>query len=89
MHPLIIPGPGLSELIATFGLIGTIIATQRHRPDFTPVAIGLYIASAYWFTASTSFANPAATVARSLAGSFAGITSSSVPLFITGQIAGI
>lgn len=79
---------GLAEGIATFGLIGTILATQRHRPEFTPVAVGLYIVSAYWFTASTSFANPAVTVARSLSDSFAGIAPHSVPLFVAGQIAG-
>ncbi|RYE00426.1 MAG: aquaporin family protein [Sphingomonadales bacterium] len=84
------PGPaqGLSEMVATFGLIGTILATQRHRPEFTPVAVGLYITAAYWFTASTSFANPAVTVARSLSDSFAGIAPASVPLFILSQLAG-
>jgi glycerol uptake facilitator-like aquaporin len=82
------PAQGFSECVATFGLIGTIVATQRARPEFTPVAVGLYITSAYWFTASTSFANPAVTVARSLSNSFAGIAPSSVPLFIVGQLAG-
>jgi glycerol uptake facilitator-like aquaporin len=82
------PGQGFSEFVATFGLIGTIIATQRTRAEFTPVALGLYITSAYWFTASTSFANPAVTVARSLSNSFAGIAPSSVPLFIVGQLTG-
>jgi len=79
---------GLSEGVATFGLIGTILATQRHRPDFTPTAVGLYIVSAYWFTASTSFANPAVTIARSLSNSFAGIAPHSAPLFIGGQLIG-
>lgn len=79
---------GLSELVATFGLIGTILATQARRPEFTPVAVGLYITAAYWFTASTSFANPAVTVARSLSDSFAGIAPASAPLFIVAQIAG-
>ena len=84
------PGPaqGLSEAIATFGLIGTILSTLRSRPEFTPVAVGLYITAAYWFTASTSFANPAVTVARSLSDSFAGIAPASAPMFIVGQIAG-
>jgi glycerol uptake facilitator-like aquaporin len=82
------PTQGLAELVATFGLIGTILATQRSRPEFTPVAVGLYITSAYWFTASTSFANPAVTIARSLSDSFAGIAPTSVPMFIAGQIAG-
>lgn len=78
----------LAECVATFGLIGTILATRRNRPDFTPVAVGLYITAAYWFTASTSFANPAVTIARSLTNSFAGIAPHSAPLFIAGQIAG-
>jgi glycerol uptake facilitator-like aquaporin len=82
------PAQGFSEFVATFGLIGTILATQRARPDFTPVAVGLYIISAYWFTASTSFANPAVTVARGLSDSFAGIAPGSVPLFVAGQLAG-
>lgn len=81
-------GQGFSELVATFGLIGTILSTQRSRPDFTPVAVGLYITAAYWFTASTSFANPAVTVARSLSNTFAGIAPSSVALFIAAQITG-
>jgi glycerol uptake facilitator-like aquaporin len=82
-------GQGLAELVATFGLIGCILTTQRSRPEFTPVAVGLYITAAYWFTASTSFANPAVTVARSLSNSFAGIAPASVPLFIAGQVAGV
>jgi len=83
------PAQGLSEFVATFGLIGTIFATRRARPEFTPVAVGLYITSAYWFTASTSFANPAVTIARSLSNSFAGIAPSSVPLFVVGQLMGM
>lgn len=79
---------GFAEAVATFGLIGTIVTTQRARPEFTPVAVGLYITAAYWFTASTSFANPAVTVARSLSDTFAGIAPASVPLFIVGQVAG-
>jgi glycerol uptake facilitator-like aquaporin len=82
------PSQGLSEFVATFGLLGTIFATQRARPDVTPVAVGLYITSAYWFTASTSFANPAVTIARSLSNSFAGIAPSSAPLFIVAQLGG-
>jgi len=77
-----------AEAVATFGLIGTILGTQRARPEFTPVAVGLYITSAYWFTASTSFANPAVTLARSLSDTFAGIAPASVPGFIAGQVAG-
>lgn len=82
-------GQGLAELVATFGLIGCILTTQRSRPEFTPVAVGLYITAAYWFTASTSFANPAVTIARGLSDSFAGIAPVSVPLFMAGQIAGV
>lgn len=79
---------GLAECVATFGLIGTILSTQRNRPGFTPVAVGLYITAAYWFTASTSFANPAVTIARSLSNSFAGIAPASIALFIAGQLVG-
>ena len=82
------PSQGFSEAVATFGLLGTIFGTQRTRPDFTPVAVGLYITAAYWFTASTSFANPAVTIARSLSDSFAGIAPSSVPQFIACQLVG-
>lgn len=83
-------GPALafSEAVATFGLIATVFGTIRFKPDFTPVAVGLYITAAYWFTASTSFANPAVTLARSLSDTFAGIAPSSVPLFIAAQCAG-
>lgn len=90
ISPKLRPGAaqGLSEFVATFGLIGTILATQRHRPEFTPAAVGLYIAAAYWFTASTSFANPAVTVARALSDSFAGIAPISVPMFLAGQLGG-
>lgn len=82
------PAQGWSELVATFGLIGTILGTRRSRPEFTPVAVGLYITAAYWFTASTSFANPAVTLARSLSDTFAGIAPESAPLFIGAQIVG-
>lgn len=83
-------GPALafSEGVATFGLMATIFGCIRFKPDFTPVAVGLYITSAYWFTASTSFANPAVTFARSLSNSFAGIAPSSVPMFIAAQCVG-
>jgi glycerol uptake facilitator-like aquaporin len=79
---------GFSEVVATFGLIGTILGSLRFRPASTPAAVGLYIASAYWFTASTSFANPAVTVARSLSDTFAGIAPASAPLFIVCQLLG-
>lgn len=82
------PGQAWSEFVATFGLIATILGALRFRPDFTPMAVGLYITSAYWFTASTSFANPAVTFARSLSNTFAGIAPSSAPAFILAQIAG-
>jgi glycerol uptake facilitator-like aquaporin len=79
---------GLAEAVASFGLIGTILSVRRHRPDFAGVAVGLYVVAAYWFTASTSFANPAVTIARSLSDSFAGIAPHSVPMFVAGQCAG-
>lgn len=82
------PAQAWSEFVATFGLIGTILATLRFRPDATPVAVGLYITAAYWFTASTSFANPAVTIARSLSDTFAGIAPGSAPVFIAAQLAG-
>ncbi len=82
------PGQWLSEFIATFGLVITILLTVRHRPAAVPTSVALYIAAAYWFTASTSFANPAITIARSLSDSFAGIAPSSVLPFIAAQIAG-
>ena len=81
-------GQAPSEAVATFGLILTILGTVRFRADFTAVAVGLYITSAYWFTASTSFANPAVTIARSLSDTFAGIAPASAPTFIAAQLAG-
>ena len=82
------PAQALAEFVATFGLIATILGSVRFRPDFTHVAVGLYITSAYWFTASTSFANPAVTLARSLSNTFAGIAPSSAAAFIAAQLAG-
>ncbi len=82
------PAQGLAEFVATFGLLATIFGTLRFKPAFTPMAVGLYITAAYWFTASTSFANPAVTLARSLSDTFAGIAPQSVPLFVAAQIAG-
>lgn len=83
-------GPALafSEALATFGLIATILGTLRFRPDLVAACVGLYIAAAYWFTASTSFANPAVTIARSLSDTFAGIAPASAPAFIGAQIVG-
>jgi glycerol uptake facilitator-like aquaporin len=82
------PAQAFSEGVATFGLIAAILGAVRFRPEATPMIVGLYITSAYWFTASTSFANPAVTLARSLSDSFAGIAPPSVPAFIAAQIAG-
>jgi glycerol uptake facilitator-like aquaporin len=82
------PAQGFSEAVATFGLIGTILGVSRWRPEAVPTAVGLYITAAYWFTASTSFANPAVTLARSLSDSFAGIAPASVPGFLVGQVVG-
>ena len=82
------PAQAFSEVVATFGLLATIFGCLRFRPDFTPAAVGLYITSAYWFTASTSFANPAVTLARSLSNTFAGIAPSSASAFILAQIIG-
>jgi glycerol uptake facilitator-like aquaporin len=82
------PGQWAGETIATFGLILTIIGTIRHRPDRVPASVALYITAAYWFTSSTSFANPAITVARSLSDTFAGIAPADVPMFIAAQLAG-
>ncbi len=81
-------GQWLGEGIATFGLILTIIGTARHRPSALPAAVGLYISAAYWFTSSTSFANPAITVARSLSDTFAGIAPANVPHFVAAQLVG-
>lgn len=82
------PGQALSEFVATFGLLATILGCLRFRPAFTPGAVGLYITSAYWFTASTSFANPAVTVARSLSNTFAGIAPASAGWFVAAQVVG-
>ena len=82
------PGQWLSEAISTFGLILTILGTVRHRPAWVPASVGAYIMAAYWFTASTSFANPAITVARSLSDTFAGIAPADAPMFILAQLVG-
>lgn len=78
----------LSEAVATFGLLLTILLGQRHRPAAVPALVGGYIFAAYWFTASTSFANPAVTVARALTRSFAGIRPDDVAGFVLAQVAG-
>jgi glycerol uptake facilitator-like aquaporin len=78
----------LAEGIATFGLLLTILATLKTRATAVPLAVGLYITAAYWFTASTSFANPAVTVARAFSDTFAGIRLDDVPGFIVAQLVG-
>jgi len=78
----------LSEFVATFGLMLVIWGCSRARSDATPYAVASYIVAAYWFTASTSFANPAVTVARCLSDTFAGIRPADVPWFVTAQLAG-
>jgi glycerol uptake facilitator-like aquaporin len=82
------PAQWLSEGVATFGLVLTILIGLRQRPDAVPVLVGLYIGAAYWFTASTSFANPAVTIARALTDSFSGIRPVDAPGFIVMQILG-
>ena len=77
-----------SEFIATFGLLAVIWGCARTRPAVVPFAVGAYITAAYWFTASTSFANPAVTVARSLTDTFAGVRPVDVPAFVTAQLVG-
>jgi glycerol uptake facilitator-like aquaporin len=81
-------GQMFSEFVATFGLLAVIWGCARSRPAVTPFAVGAYIAAAYWFTASTSFANPAVTVARCLSDTFAGIRPGDVVPFIAAQLAG-
>jgi glycerol uptake facilitator-like aquaporin len=81
-------GQWAGEMVATFGLVGTILACLRFRKDAIPFAVGLYITSAYWFTSSTSFANPAVTIARSLSDTFAGILPGHAPAFIAAQLVG-
>lgn len=81
-------GQWTGEAIATFGLVLTILGTVRHRREWVAPSVGLYITAAYWFTSSTSFANPAITIARSLTNTFAGIAPHDVPFFIIAQLLG-
>jgi glycerol uptake facilitator-like aquaporin len=81
-------GQWTGEFIATFGLVLTILGTVRFRKEWVPATVGLYITAAYWFTSSTSFANPAITIARSLTNTFSGIAPHDVPLFILAQLTG-
>lgn len=82
------PAQGFAEFIATFGLVATILLTLKTRPESIAVSVGLYITAAFWFTASTSFANPAVTIARAFSDTFAGIRFADVPLFIVAQLLG-
>jgi glycerol uptake facilitator-like aquaporin len=83
------PGQWLGEFVATFGLLLTILGCVARASTAVPFAAGLYITSAYWFTASTSFANPAVTIARSISDTFAGIAPSAAPAFIASQLLGM
>ena len=81
-------GQWSAEIIATFGLVFTILMTLRAQPQAVPMAVGLYITAAYWFTASTSFANPAVTIARGFSNTFAGINPNHIAAFVAAQIIG-
>lgn len=81
-------GQWLAEGVATFGLVATILATLRHRPSAVAAMVGLYIGAGYWFTASTSFANPAVTLARAFTDTFSGIAPADAPAFIAAQLLG-
>ena len=81
-------GQWISEIVATFGLVMTILGCLKYRAAAVPYAVGLYITAAYWFTASTSFANPAVTIARTLTDTFSGINPTDAPLFILAQTIG-
>src|SRR5437667_6866219 len=83
------PGQWLAEAVATFGLLLTVFGCVARQPQSVAYAVGLYITAAYWFTASTSFANPAVTIARSLSDTFAGIAPAGVAAFIAAQLAGM
>jgi glycerol uptake facilitator-like aquaporin len=82
------PAQAFSEFVATFGLLSVIWGCSRLRSDLVPFSVGAYITSAYWFTASTSFANPAVTIARSLSDTFSGIRPTDAPWFVLAQLAG-
>ena len=81
-------GQWTGEFVAAFGLVATILGTVRFRPDAVPYAVGLFITAGYWFTSSTSFANPAVTIARSLTDTFSGIMPAHAPGFVLAQLAG-
>jgi glycerol uptake facilitator-like aquaporin len=82
------PAQIFSEFVATFGLLCVVWGCSRHRSDTVPFAVGSYIVAAYWFTASTSFANPAVAIARSISDTFSGIRPVDVPLFVIAQFTG-
>ena len=82
------PSQFLSEVVATFGLLATILGCRRFRPEIIPTAVALYVVAGYWFTASTCFANPAAAIARSLTDTFSGIRPADAPWFILAELAG-
>ena len=79
-------GQWTGEFVATFGLVGTILCCLKARPDFVAMAVGLYITAAYWFTSSTSFANPAVTIARGFSNTFAGIDPANILMFVAMQL---
>jgi glycerol uptake facilitator-like aquaporin len=81
-------GLGIGEAVATFGLVGVVTVLPRRRPEATAIGVGAYIASAYWFTSSTSFANPAVTLARTLTDTFTGIAPADVGAFVVAQAVG-
>jgi len=81
-------GQAIGEATATFGLILTILGCARSRPEATPYAVGLFITAGYWFTSSTSFANPAVTIARTLTDSFSGVSPAAAPSFIVAEFIG-
>ena len=82
------PAQWLSEMVAAFGLVLTILMGLKHRAETVPMLVGLYITAAYWFTASTSFANPAVAIGRAFSDTFAGIRPLDVPAFVAAQVAG-
>ena len=79
-------GQWLGEFVATFGLVATILGCLKSRPEAVPYAVGLFITAGYWFTSSTSFANPAVTIARGLTNTFSGIAPANIPVFIVVQL---
>ena len=79
-------GQWVGEFVATFGLIGTILGCLKSRPEAVPFAVGLYITAAYWFTSSTSFANPAVTIARGFSDTFTGISPENIAAFVAMQL---